>query len=70
MVPGQADPVQQEFDAAIIEGADTLRTVGQVGSLTHMPIDRLQQMAWDLERVAAALHREIDTRLDGPVDTA
>lgn len=63
------DPIQEEYGRAVEAGINTLRAVPRT-YLTNTPIDRLQQMAWDLERITAALHREIDTRLDGPVDTA
>jgi hypothetical protein len=64
------DPIQQEFDAACIAGEDTLQSMLKGPVLRACPIDRLQQMVWDLERVTARIQREIDTRLDGPVDTA
>lgn len=80
--PGQAhdptcrpagDPVQADFEAAVNSGQHTIRallTLGGMSRLATADLQTLQQMVWNLERITATVQREIDTRLEGPVDTA
>jgi hypothetical protein len=70
------DPIQDAFVQAVDHGRDTLRVLGRgpIGRgqtpLKELTDNGLHTIVWDLERITAAVQREIDTRLEGPVDTA
>lgn len=63
---------QENFDRAISSGYNTLRNLSDAAKIGGTPIDlskastrKLEQIAWELEAIQAALRLEINRRMAG-----